>query len=243
MNLDCRVIILLSLSVLLVVAGAYAADWKSIDIGSAAEYDNPGSTEYDEVSGNWIIKGDGRDIWGTGDGCRFVYQEVSGDFEISCQVLSVENTHASARGGVMARTTTEKDSAYALAVARPKDGNGGVFQWRREKGGGSEPDGWGLKGPEYDPPYYVKLVREGNTFFGFKSKDGNKWEELHTVNQPSQVEIEMGDPVLVGLVVNSHAGGILCTAEFDSLEASFLEPITNVEPCRKLPITWAEVKD
>lgn len=228
-----RVSLVLLLSVSLVIVAAYADDWESIDVGNAAN--TPGSTDYDAGSGVWTIEADGADIWGNSDGCRFLYQEVSGDFEISCQVLSIQNTNAWAKGGVMARTSTEGPAAYAFSFVTV--GNGTSLQWRLTDGDRAWPDGSGIAGVA---PYYVKLVREGNTFFGFRSQDGIDWEENHTVNQPSEVLIEMNDPIVAGIALTSHSAGVLCTAEFDSLEASFFNQ--PVEAAGKLSITWGEIK-
>ena len=95
MRSQCRVPIVLLLAVSLIIVGAYAADWTSEDIGTAG-----GSDEYDARTGQWTINADGVDIWGSSDGFRFIYQEVSGDFEISCQVLSIENTDGLQKAGL-----------------------------------------------------------------------------------------------------------------------------------------------
>jgi hypothetical protein len=231
MNSGWRIIIASVLSILLVViVGAYAADWTSEDIGTAG-----GSDDYDGKTGEWTINADGHDIWGNSDGLRFIYQEVSGDFEISCQVLSIENTNAWAKGGVMVRSSPTAPAAYAFSFVTV--GNGTSLQWRLADGDRAWPDGSGIAG---QAPYYVKLVREGNTFFGFRSQDGEEWEENHTVGKPSEVEIEMEDPIVAGLALTSHSSGNICEAKFDSLEASFLS--RPVEAAGKLPITWAEMK-
>lgn len=231
MRSQCRVPIVLLLAVSLIIVGAYAADWTSEDIGTAG-----GSDEYDARTGQWTINADGVDIWGSSDGFRFIYQEVSGDFEISCQVLSIENTDGWAKGGVMGRTSTEGPAAYAFSFVSVA--NGTSLQWRVSDGAGAQPDGSGTAGAA---PYYVKLVREDNTFFSFRSLDGDDWEENHTVNQPSEILIEMGDPILAGLALTSHSSGNICTAEFDSLEASFADQ-RPVEAAGKLSITWGEIK-
>lgn len=225
---------MLALPVLLVIiVGAYAADWTSEDIGTAEN--TPGTTDYNAASGLWTIEADGDDIWGNADGFRFIYQEVSGDFEMSCQMLSIQNTNVWAKGGVMARSSATAPAAYAFTFVTV--GNGTSLQWRLTDGDRAWPDGAGIAGTA---PYYVKLVREGNMFFGFRSMDGEDWEENHTTGQASEVEVVMEDPILVGLALTSHSAGVLCAAEFDSLEASFFNQ--PVESGGKLPITWAEIK-
>ncbi|MBC8457417.1 MAG: hypothetical protein H8D67_05410 [Deltaproteobacteria bacterium] len=231
MNSKCRFAILaLSIS-LVIIFGAYAAgDWVSEDIGTQG-----GDTKYDEASGKWTIDADGADIWGNSDGFRMVYQEVSGDFEISCQVLSIENTNSWAKGGVMARNSNTAPASYAFSFVTV--GNGTSLQWRLTDGDRGWPDGGGITGTA---PYYVKLVREGDMFYGLRSQDGESWEENHTVGMASEIEVVMDDPIVAGIALTSHSAGVICTAEFDSLEASFLD--FPVKPQGKLATTWAEIK-
>ncbi len=227
-----RVIVALASAILLVVfVGAYAADWTSEDIGDAAN--TPGSDE--EVNGEWTINADGNDIWGNADGFRFVYQEVSGDFEISCQVLSIQNTHDWAKAGVMARSSNAANASFAFSFVTVATGV--MLEWRTADGAGAGPVGEGL--PE-TAPYYVKLVREGDDFKSFRSQDGENWEDNHAVGHPSEINIAMDNPILVGLALTSHSAGVLCEAKFDSLEGSFLD--VPVEPAGKLPTVWAEIK-
>ncbi len=71
--------------ILVFVSSALAADeWESADIGDTKK----GSTDIqDDVM---TIKANGADIWGAADAFRYVYQEVSGDFEISAHFTSQE---------------------------------------------------------------------------------------------------------------------------------------------------------
>lgn len=231
MNLNFRFAILILSILLVIIAGAYSADWVSEDINTNVD----GDTKYDEASGKWTIDAAGNDIWGTADGLRMVYQEVSGDFEISCQVLTIENTNSWAKGGVMVRATNTAPSAYAFSFVTV--GNGTSLQWRISEGASAAPGGSGIAG---GAPYYVKLVREGDMFYGFRSEDGESWEENHTQGQASEVEVVMEDPILAGLALTSHSSGNICTAEFDSLEASFVD--LPVEPKDKLATTWAKLR-
>ena len=231
MRADCRSIVVLGVVGLLVLfAGAASAEWISLDINA-----QEGSTEYDEASGLWTIEASGADIWGNADGFRFVYQEVSGDFEISAQILTLENTDPWAKGGVMARTSATSPAAYAFSFVT--FGNGTSFQWRLTDGDRAWPDGSGTAGTA---PYYIKLVREGDLFRGLRSQDGADWEENMTVGQASEIEVVMDDPITAGIALTSHSAGALCTAEFDNLEATF--DVQAVDPAGKLPVVWAKLK-
>ena len=71
---------------LIAVIVVLAAELESIDIGDAAN--TPGSTKLE--NGKYTITGSGNDIWGTADGCRFVYMEISGDFVATVQITDFE---------------------------------------------------------------------------------------------------------------------------------------------------------
>lgn len=215
----------------LAVSVAQAAEWNSLDIGTAVA--PAGSTEID-TTGKWTIEASGHDIWGNSDGLRFIYQEVSGDFEMSAQVLSVENTNAWAKAGVMARGSIDADAPWAMTIVTP--GNGTPFEWRVQKAGPSAPDGAGIAGAA---PYHVRLVREGSNFLSSRSKDGKSWKPSGSVGRPTEIKIDMTDPILVGIALTSHSAGVLCTAEFDTIVASFA---LQVEPLDKLATTWASIK-
>jgi len=71
------------------------------------------------------------------------------------------------------------------------------------------------------PPHWVRLTREGNTITAYHSADGVDWE-LFTDTSPdgaqtNPIDVEMADPVLVGLFVTSHAAGEIRTYTFDNV--------------------------
>jgi len=200
----------------LVLAGSASAalpqGWESQDIGTTG-----GSA--DESGGTWTINGDGADIWGSSDGFHYAYVPLSGDGMIIARVVdngSGSNTWA--KGGVMIRETLEPASKHAMMIITDSDGGGMAFQCRPETGGSS----FSSHGnPTAEPPYWVKLTREGNTITGYSSADGVDW-----VQQPdgtggdmttNPVEIEMATDVYIGLCVTSHASGEIRTYIFDNV--------------------------
>lgn len=219
----------IALSVILISGISYAG-WVSEDIGTT----DVGSTE--QSGSDFTLTAGGADIWSTADGFRFVYQEVSGDFEISAQLVSLENTNSWAKAGVMARGSNTPESWFAWSFVTV--GNGTSFQWRATDGDSAAPGGGGIAG---EAPYYVKLVREGNDFFGYRSEDGSTWEENHTQNQPNTITIEdAADTILVGLAHTSHADGTIGQSEFADVT---LTGPTAVNPKEKVAITWAGLKE
>jgi YD repeat-containing protein len=181
----------------LYVSEAYK--WLNGDVGSVGK------------TGTWTrsgithtIEGGGADIWGTADEFHYVYVSLKGDGEIVARVASVEKTNSWAKAGVMIRETLSANSKHAFVAVTPVSGI--VFQRRTATGGASS--GTGTSG---SAPYWVRLVRSGNTFTAYKSADGASWTEI------GSVDITMGVTVYVGLAVTAHNDSTRCTAIFDNV--------------------------
>jgi len=178
--------------------------WQSQDIGTTG-----GSAE--ESDGTWAISADGVDIWGNSDQFHYVYRELTGDAVIEARVVdNGEGSNAWAKGGVMIRQSLDADSINVSGFITGGDGDGGTFQWRSVQGDSSSSNRT-LTG--IAPPYYVRLVRVGNTFTVFMSADGVDWAQQ---GAPPAI-IEMTDPVLIGLAVTSHQDGEVRTFTFDNV--------------------------
>jgi len=205
-----KLICLASVILVLSLAGSVSAQllpgWSSADVGSPT----PGNAL--ESGGTWEVTGAGNDIWGTSDNFHFVFQSLSGDGEMVARV--VDNGTGSnnwAKGGVMIRQDTTGPSAYVFAAITGSSGNGNVTQWRDSAGASAAPGGSGPT-PAGSPPYWVRIVREGDIFRGYRSADGIEWEQMQTDHV-----VTMTDPVLIGLAVTSHASGELRTFTFDNV--------------------------
>ena len=104
----------------------------NLDIGSPSP---TGSGSYNSSSDTYTVAGGGADIWGNSDQFHFLSQSFSGNGTIIARVESVQNTNASAKGGVMFRDSTAANAAYAFAWVKP---NGNVvFETRSANGASS----------------------------------------------------------------------------------------------------------
>jgi predicted Fe-Mo cluster-binding NifX family protein len=72
-------------------------------------------------------------VWGTSDQFRYVYQAFTGDIDIISRVVSLENTHAVAKAGVMIRETLAANAVQTSLVVTP--GIGTRFYRRLTVGG------------------------------------------------------------------------------------------------------------
>jgi len=175
--------------------------WLNQDVGGPGQ---AGSAS--ESAGLWTIEGGGWDIWGTADAFHYVYQSLSGDGEALARVVSVENTDSWAKAGVMIRETLTGGSKHAIMVVTP--GNGTSFQRRTSTDGSSDHT---TPGDGFTAPYWVRLVRSGDTLTGYRSSDGSGWSEVGSAT------VSMATDVYIGLAVTAHNDGTLCTAEIDNV--------------------------
>jgi len=183
--------------------GVVSAPWASQDVGPVAI---PGLA-YDS-SGAFTVSGSGSDIWGTSDQFRFVYQPVSGNVSTTARVVSEQNTDPFAKIGVMIRNSLDPTDAFAFMDVTP--GNGTAFQYRTTKGGMAANNNTAAVAT----PYWVRLVRSGNTITGYRSTNGVAW------SRQASITIAMGTNVYVGLNVCSHNNNALNTAVIDNVTVS-----------------------
>ena len=64
-------------------------------------------------------------------------------------------------------------------------------------------------------PYWVKVVRAGNSFTGYRSPDGVSWTQIG-----SSQTITMAQNVFVGLAVNSGSTSAVATTTFDNVSVT-----------------------
>ncbi len=186
-------------------ANDFNVDNDGVDVGDPTP---AGSYAYDGTSETFSVTGGGRDVWGTSDQFYYVSQPLSGDTEAIARVTGIDNTHALAKAGLMIRETLDADSKNAAVVISA--GAGVSFQRRTTTAGLTD------NTTDYSKavPLWVKLVRQGDTFLGYHSDDGDSWTLMGSVTIP------MSQEVYVGLAVTSHDDGVPCTAEFQNVMVS-----------------------
>jgi endonuclease/exonuclease/phosphatase family metal-dependent hydrolase len=187
-----------------------------MDIGSVAV---AGSAS--ESGGVFTLRGAGADIWGTADSFHFMSQPLSGNGEIVARVMSIQNTNAYAKAGVMIRGALTAGSAHVILDVKP--GGGVEFMTRNANGGTTV----FIAGAAVSVPVWLRLKRDATTVIGSWSADGATWTEL------GRTTITLPTPVYVGLPVTSHSATVLNTATFDHVsvipEAANLPPIVAID--------------
>ena len=199
------------------VINTSAPSWSDADIGAVGAVGS-----YSLNAGSFTVNGSGADIWNAADAFHFVYTPLNGDGTITARVVSQTNTNVWAKSGVMVRESLNANSSYAAVEVTP--GNGAVLQARTSTGSAAV----GIYGPAtITAPYWVRLVRIGNSLTGYVAPDGVTWTKL------GQYAITMAQQLYIGLAVSSHSAGVIGTAVFDNV-ATAPAVVVSVAPATAL---------
>ena len=178
------------------------APWEHRDIGSVGL---PGGASYS--SGRiFAITGSGSDIWGTADAFQYVSRSCAGDATLIARIAGLQDTDGFAKAGLMFRQSLDPGAPCLMCFITPSSGTG--FQSRTSSGGLSSY----TQGPSAVAPFWLKLQRIGDTFYGYASPDGNNWTVLGSITIP------MPKSLYAGLAVTSHNNARLNTATVDHVQ-------------------------
>jgi hypothetical protein len=177
---------------------------------------------YSFAPGQFEVAGGGSDIFGLFDGFRFVYTQVTGDFDVKVRVPYLDLVRTPNKGGLMARLSLDAQSPFVGAYPNP------MFPGlNRVEGGfrafyGQSAAAWGnnFTGYRY-PDAWVRLRRVGNTFIRYSSTNGVNWLCDGQISPTSGIATPvLPETLLFGLVVDCNVGGNviqqLVTAQFES---------------------------
>jgi hypothetical protein len=178
------------------------ASLTSVDIGAVKP---AGSAVF--ANNTYTINGSGANINDSADAFHYDYTTLAGDGTIIAQISSLSNTSGWAKAGLMLR---DGNSAGAAEVSMLISPNGTAEFETRAAANQTTVDTDAVEtGARWE-----KLVRSGNSFTGYVSKDGQTWIKIGstTFNADSSLE--------VGLAVTSRVTGSLETAVFSNVSIS-----------------------
>ena len=165
-------------------------------------------------AGTYTMTGAGADIWNAADEFHFGFKMLTGVGSIQAQVLSVDNTNAWAKAGVMFRETLDAGSKFAAVYITPE--NGCRFQARADTDAAATSDTSVATSEQtaITAPYWVKLERDvAGNFRGYYSSNGSSWQQMSWNPQ----YISMSSNVYVGLAITSHDAAATCETKFSNV--------------------------
>ena len=168
------------------------APWKSADVGTPSV---EGKSNYNAEDNVFKIRSAGKNINGTADDCRFVYQKLKGDFMVTAQVMMQDNTDPFAKAGVMVRKSLDAGAVNTAMLVTSREGAN--FQYRNTSGGAT--DSVHVDGPR--APYWVRILKTGNKIVSSVSSS-----ELLPYTTVGTTELDFGgDSLYVGLALSSNS--------------------------------------
>ncbi len=165
---------------------------------------------YEGPDGAVLMNAIGTDIWNTSDQFRFAYKTLSGDGSLTALVEDLdESPNEWVKAGVMIRQGIGTGAQHSYMSMTGGGGNGASWQSRVHEGQASVNQD---VTEAVTTPYWVRIERSGDSFFGFISPDGESWTQI---GDPR--EVAMDDPVLIGLALTSHNANQATSAEFANI--------------------------
>jgi len=173
-----------------------------IAAGSTFSADN---AEYEIIAG-------GTDIWGNGDQGHLALQSRTGNFDVRIHLKGLTQADTVTKAGLMVRESTASGSRNLFINANPATGRNQIELGTRRATDGVT-DGWGSTFvPAGIPSLWMRLERFGDTFYGYRSTNGQNWILMGTSTQ------DYPDTALVGMAVTAHNNAAAPTlATFDNL--------------------------
>jgi len=182
-----------------------SAPFSNLDIGSPrlAGSARPVETGWDLIAG-------GVDIWEKADQFHFVFEDISGDFDLAVRVESFTPAHLYSKAGLMIRESLNAESAHLMFLVfadnQPWNNNLGAYEMQFRPAAGDDceaiyPAVRPPAAPEFPAAYpdsWLRVARRGNQFLAFGSTDGKTWKLY------AEKVLTLASTVKVGLALTSH---------------------------------------
>jgi hypothetical protein len=131
------------------------------------------------------VTGGGTNMLGTSDQGQFAYTLLSGDFDVSVRVDSIESANALAKAGLMVRTSLSAGSQDAFLMFNKM---GARFDVRQANNAATSSRTLTALSVS---KAYLRLTRTGTTLTGYIGTDGTHWTAIGSVSMalPSQLYV------------------------------------------------------
>lgn len=189
----------------------------SVDISANTDVGSvhvPGAASYDADSDQWQVTGAGRDIYGNINEFHFVYGTARAPVRIEGRVDKLDGVHEFSKAGLTIRGGLDEDAPFGYVGA--SESHGSEVNWRLSTDGNTTSDQFEER-PLAFQWYRIDYVDDEMTCY--LSENGEEWHPI------SQRSIDLGDEVLVGMLVCSHDAERSTEATFRDVCAWELDPL------------------
>lgn len=201
--------------------------WHAEDVG----FVSTPSFAYSLEPGVIEVSTTGADIWRTEDSFYFLYQEITGDFDVRVQLAHITLTNPATRGGLMARENLDAGSRNIFAGTYAMGGQNNWVATVRAEPYATTTLGPGSSFPERSPDFafpnaWFRLLRAGQTFTTYYSTDGENWVQLGDQITP---DTPYPDTIYVGLATASINTSVPTVARYQNYGSTVTPPAARVE--------------
>jgi hypothetical protein len=147
---------------------------------------------------------------GHGKGFHFVYRALRGDGEIRARVVP-ESGAASIEAGLVVRRDLTDDAPMAFVGDAPATSDESATILRGFRGGRHRAISAVEDGERRGGPYWVRLVRQGDTVTAYRSKDGRQWAETGSET------LQLAETAYVGLAAAPRGDAAGSSVAFENI--------------------------
>lgn len=191
------------------------APWMDLDIGPVAV---SGQTTIRTRPDRFTLQGSGEDLKQGSDSFYYLFQPGRGDVELTARLVSFTpgpgGYGAFPKVGLMIRQSLRPESVNAFMGIEPASDPtkaNALFQMRRYTRDDTKPK---QRAMSVTAPVWLRLVRGGDVYYGFYSRDGKAWTLVGRSNQGEAVNFQYLGFALVS------SGTEAAQAEFDNLKVN-----------------------
>jgi len=195
----------------------------SVDLGDPPDHYRPGSV-YAWSDGTMTVTAGGLGLLGPKDGGNFLYQPVTGDFDVKVRVSRLDQLLGSTSAGLMVRENLSAGSRNFNAVVVTRDGGQYRAGFRPDQDAAAP---WGDATQVTWPNAWLRLKREGQTFTAYYGDNGVNWEQFAQATDPTP----FATTALVGLCTSSSEFGLPTTADYKDFSLVTLAECTAAADC------------
>lgn len=178
------------------------SSWTCQDIGTPL----PAGTE-SAPGASWSVQVGGAGVGGASDQFRLISQAVSGNSQVSAQVVSQSLTTGAAQAGVMMRQSNDPTAPYYAVFLEPN--NELLVQYRTAFGGATTT----VTKTGIAPPMYLEIQRVGDQFQAATSSDG----ATYTLVSGGTATLPMPASIQAGVAAASGTQGTTNTVSYNAV--------------------------
>ncbi|MDQ1913675.1 Ig-like domain-containing protein [Paenibacillus sp. GD4] len=209
--------------------------WSSVDIGS------PGLPGHANLQDGVLTVKSAGNISGPVESFHYAYQKLTGDGELIARIDKITHTTPLAKAGVMIRESLSPGSRFGLmGLAVRGDGHVAEF-YSRDTEGGAIAETPPL--PSINPPFYMRIVKFGDTVTGYISQQGISWTPISSMKlEANEVYIGlMADAAKENNLIENYNKSLFSQIQFNKFPPLPYK-VTNVSLSRgpnDLLLTWS----